>query len=48
MSAKIYKGPQGLWTGSKGLIDRAEGQSPPQELEKGREAGYFSSVMIKE
>ena len=35
--------PQGLWVGP---TDGAEGYSLPQELEKAREVGYFSSVFI--
>ena len=37
------QGPQGLWMGPKGPPAGAEGCNPPQELEKAREAGYFSS-----
>ena len=40
------KGPQGLLMGPKGPTDRAEGCIPPQELEKAREAGYFSSQIL--
>ena len=36
--------PEGLCLGPKGPNDGAEGYSLPQELEKAREAGYFSSV----
>ena len=32
--------------GPKGPLAGAEGCNPPQELEKAREAGYFSSVFI--
>ena len=38
---KIHQGEQGLWIGP---ADGAESFSPPQELEKARETGYFSSV----
>ena len=32
--------------GPKGPTDGAEGCNPPQKLEKAREAGYFSSIVI--
>ena len=35
------QGPQGLLMGPKGPIDGVEGCSPPQELEKAREAATF-------
>ena len=38
-----FQDPQGLWMGPKGPLDGAASCSPPQELEKDREAGYFSS-----
>ena len=36
------QGPQVLWLGPKVPTDGAKGRSLPQELEKAREAGYFS------
>ena len=35
--------PQGFWLGPKGPTDGAEGSSLPQELERAKEAGNFSS-----
>ena len=40
------QGPQGLWMDPKGPPDGAKDCSPPQELEKAREAGYFFSIII--
>ena len=46
MFRKIDQGPQGLWLGLKGFTDGAKGYSLPQEIEKAREASYFSSIFI--
>ena len=43
---KIHQGPQVLWMGPKGPPAGAGGCNPPQELEKAREAGYFSCLVI--
>ena len=39
---RIHQDLQGLCMVLKGPTDGAEGCNPPQEVEKAREAGYFS------
>ena len=41
---KLDEIPQGLWVGPKVPTNGAEGFSFPQELEKARQTGYFSSM----
>ena len=43
---KMDQGPQVLWLGPKGPTDGAQSCSLSQELEKPREAGYFTSSFI--
>ena len=46
-SAKWIKSRRAFGWAQRAQLMELKGYSPPQELEKAREAGYFSSILIK-